>query len=102
MPNIFKRSTKTAADNYVFQPAEELIVDTPPPPPQQQAEEAAEEPVPDIPEEPAPEPTPAEQELHYAQVQAAAILADARKEAAAWREEERKAYLEQQKAKEIA
>ena len=90
MPNIFKRSTKTAADNYVFQPAEELIVDTPPPPPpQQQAEEAAEEPVPDIPEEPAPEPTPAEQELQYAQVQAAAILADARKEAEAYRENAR-------------
>ena len=90
MPNIFKRSTKTAADDYVFQPAAELIVDAPPPPPQQEeAEEVEEESVPEVPEEPAREITAAEQELRYAQVQAAAILADARKEAEAWREKAR-------------
>ena len=91
MPNIFKRITKTAADDYVFQPAAELIVDAPPPS-QQETEEVEEESlpdVPDVPEEPVEEISPAEQELRYAQVQAEAILADARKEAEAYREKAR-------------
>ena len=93
MPKILKRFLKPEADEYVFQPAEQL--------------KAREEPAPSETEENgAPEPeeqekeaeesvSAAEQELRFAKIQAEAILADARKDMEAWKEETRRAFEEE-------
>ncbi len=84
MPGIFKRFVNVAADKYVFPAAEDLTVSSPEP-------EAAALPVFDGEEEleeadasrPTPEPEPEKEPsaVDFAQIQAEAILADARREA---------------------
>ena len=87
MPKIFKRFTQPAADDYIFRPARELMMDEakkePPPPEQPPAAD------------PPPEISEAERELHFAKIQAEAILADARAEAEAYKEEARRSYEEE-------
>ena len=104
LPRIFKRRSGPQADAYVLPQAEELVVDVAPaaPPPPPAAEPGPEPPpidtataapaVEEAPETPPePEVSEAEQELRYAQVQAAAIMDDARAEAEAFRQEARAA-----------
>lgn len=101
MPGIFKRFVNVAADKYVFPAAEDLTVSSPEP-------EAAALPVFDGEEEleeadasrPTPEPEPEKEPsaVDFAQIQAEAILADARREAQSILEkavEEAQAELEQ-------
>ena len=101
MPGIFKRFVNVAADKYVFPDAEDLTVSSPEP-------EAAALPVFDGEEEleeadasrPTPEPEPEKEPsaVDFAQIQAEAILADARREAQSILEkavEEAQAELEQ-------
>lgn len=84
MPNILKRFTNMTASKYVFPDARELPVfsgeELPPPPaPSEEAEDASpQEPAPyEEPGDPEPQPSP----IDFAQVQADAILADARQAA---------------------
>ena len=95
MSKILKNFWKPAADTYVLQPAEELVVEPPPPPPP--AEETPEgdaepekEQEQEQENESAYEESPLEKELKYARLQAEAIIRDARKEAEAYQEEARK------------
>ncbi|MBQ9648299.1 MAG: F0F1 ATP synthase subunit delta [Oscillospiraceae bacterium] len=103
MPNVFKRFLSGGeADDYVFKPASELRVE-----PQKPAREApaAEEPAePAAPEEAAAqEPTPETDPLGFAQVQANAILADAREEAEHYKETARAEFeAELEEAKKAA
>ena len=83
MPKIFKRISQPAADDYIFQPAEKLSFDTLSEPGEaapEQPEEAAET---------EPELGPEEQEIRFAQIQAEAIIADARREAEEYKENAR-------------
>ncbi|MBR1659481.1 MAG: hypothetical protein IJ705_04110 [Oscillospiraceae bacterium] len=90
MPNILKRFLSSDAGSYVFQPAEELMVD-PPPPEEPEAEEiSAEEQHQRLLED--PEATEEEKEISFARVQAEAILRDARAEAERWEAERRAAF----------
>lgn len=102
MPGIFKRFVNVAADKYVFPAAEDLPISAPEPeavelPSFDQEEAPAEQ------EEmplPAPEPEPEKEPtaVDFAQIQAEAILADARREAQAVLEkavEEAQAELDQ-------
>ena len=98
MSKILKNFWKPAADTYVLQPAEELVVGPPPPPPEEAPEDAAEtqqeqeqEREEEQESEIVPEESPQEKELKYARLQAEAIIRDARKEAEAYQEEARKA-----------
>lgn len=89
MPSILKRFMRPSAEDYILPPAEELKVevDTPPPPPPPPTESP---PVPPPPAGEAPveeDPRPAPQNpIDYAEVQAEAILEDARREAQLERE----------------
>ncbi len=90
MPNIFKRFANVTADKYVFTDAAALPIqpDTPPAPEPEEAPqegEAAEAP---------PEPEP-QTPVDFAQVQAEAILADARREADALMTDARQAVAEE-------
>lgn len=94
MPSILKRFLQPTADAYVFQPASELVVQEEPPP-----EEAG--PSPEDPEtedlEAEAAPSPEEDPLGYAKIQAEAILREAREDADRWMEtykEEAMASLE--------
>ena len=99
MSKILKNFWKPAADTYVLQPAEELVVEPPPPPPPPPPEEPSEDTTGEAEQEqeqeqkrePDPEESPGEKELKYARLQAEAIIRDARKEAEAYQEEARKA-----------
>ena len=97
MSKILKNFWKPAADTYVLQPAEDLVVEPPPPPSEEPPEGAADEQV-QVQEteqeqesESIYEESPQEKELRYARLQAEAIIRDARKEAEAYQEEARKA-----------
>ena len=96
MSKILKNFWKPAADTYVLQPAEELVVEPPPPPPppSEETPEGAAEPETEQEQEQesesAYEQSPQEKELNYARLQAEAIIRDARKEAEAYQEEARK------------
>ena len=96
MSKILKNFWKPAADTYVLQPAEELVLEPPPPPPVlEETPEGAAEPEKEQEQEQesesAYEESPLEKELKYAKLQAEAIIRDARKEAEAYQEEARKA-----------
>ena len=97
MSKIFKSFWKPAADTYVLQPAEELVVEPPPPPSEEPSEDAVDEQEQERDQEqeqesePVPEESPQEKELKYARLQAEAIIRDAGKEAEAYREEARRA-----------
>ncbi len=95
MPNILKRFTNVTANKYVFPNAEDLpvLTEEPPAPPAQEPEEGGEAPL-EAPSRPEPEreaePEPAGQSpVDFAQVQAEAILADARREAERFMEQAR-------------
>ena len=96
MPKIFKGLWGAEANNYIFQPAEELKVETnqpiknmgaarekPAPPAPQPASESTPAPESEPPQESTPEVDP----LAFARVQAEAILEDARNEAEQYREQ---------------
>ena len=97
MSKILKSFWKPAADTYVLQPAEELVVEPPPPPSEESPDGAADEQeqVRETEQEQESESiyeeSPQEKELKYARLQADAIIRDARKEAEAYQEEARKA-----------
>lgn len=77
MPNILKRVLRPETEAYVFQPAVELVVA-----PAKKAAERPAEPVEPEPEETAAEqPSPEEDPLGFARVQADALLRDARRQA---------------------
>lgn len=78
MPGIFKRFVHVNADKYVFPDAEDLAVFQPEPVKPEEPEEAQAE-APAQPEEPEPEPEPTP--IDFAQIQANAILEDAKREA---------------------
>ncbi len=94
MPKILKRFMRPDPDAYQFLPAEELVVD------REDAAPAAG--LPELDEEPELEARPPEAgsmepdfppgSIDFAQIQAQAILADARREAEAYREEAIKAF----------
>ena len=103
MPKILKHFLDPDANRYVFQPAEDLVVeDQPPKEPETQAEEiSAEEQHKKLLED--PEATEEEKEISFARVQAEAILRDAREEAEAWKAEQRAAFeAELEEAREAA
>lgn len=79
MPGIFKRFVNVSADKYVFPDAEDLTVFKPEPaaPAAPEDAEADQAEAPDQPVKPPPEPTP----IDFAQIQANAILEDAKREA---------------------
>lgn len=84
MPGIFKRFANVSANKYVFPDAEDLAVSVEEPAPVEPAgpeASPAEEAAPPKPEPEQQEPTP----IDFAQVQANAILQDAREEAEAFR-----------------
>ena len=91
MPNIFKAFSKAKAEPYLFPDASELVVEAEPeeepPVPEDSAppEEAGGLDIriaePEAEPEPEPEPEPEENPVNFAQLQAEAILADARREA---------------------
>lgn len=84
MPGIFKRFANVSANKYVFPDAEDLAVSVEEPAP---VEPAGPEASP-VEEEAQPKPEPEQQEptpIDFAQVQANAILQDAREEAEAFR-----------------
>ncbi len=101
MPNIFKAFSRVKAESYRFPPAEELVVEPepaeeppnpqqPPPPEGEEAESAgfdvlvsdeAGEDQPEAGPEAGTEPEPQENPVTFAQIQAEAILADARRDA---------------------
>ena len=87
MPKIFKRFSQPEADDYIFRPAEELT-------PGGQTRAAAGDASGEIPEEELPA-SPEEQQLRFAQIQAEAILADARNEAEQYKEEARREFEEE-------
>lgn len=93
MPKILKRFLKPEADDYVFQPAEQLEVEEEPAPPEAEDDGAPE------PEEKEEKPdegaSAAEKEIYFAKIQAEAILADARKDMEAWKEKTRRAFEEE-------
>ena len=97
MSKILKNFWKPAADTYVLQPAEDLVVEPPPPPSEEPPEGTADEQVQvqdteqEQESESVYEESPQEKELRYARLQAEAIIRDARKEAEAYQEEARKA-----------
>ena len=119
MPKVFKNFLKSEASKYIFQPAEDLVVEPLPPEPPPEAPEAlpAEDaaagapaytgvdvtippapakPEPERKEEPEPSgPSEAELELRYAKIQAEAIMKDAQAEAEAWKEETRRRFEEE-------
>ena len=84
MPKIFKRHVKPELDDYVLKPTSELVVpgSRPLPETEQRKERRTELP---------PSATPEERELHFAQIQAEAILDDARREAETFQQEARSA-----------
>jgi flagellar assembly protein FliH len=112
LPKVFKSFFGGGASDYIFRPAEDLKVDedkpveaSPPPRPAQQPlfEELEEEPE-TAPAEEAEkteqEPTPENDPIRFANIQAEAILEDARREAASYQErarEEFEAELEEAK-----
>ena len=102
MPKILKKFLNPDANRYVFQPAEELVVETLPPEPEAVPEEVtAEEQHQRLLED--PEATEEEKEISFARVQAEAILRDAREESEAWKAEQRAAFeAELEQAREAA
>ena len=96
MPNILKRFLRPETDDYVFQPAEQLELQEEEPDPSEDEEASAPEPEEEEEEEkeeePEESPSPAEQEIRFARIQAEAIMADARKDMEAWKEETRRAF----------
>ena len=114
MPKVFKSFFGGGASDYIFRPAEELKVDEdkpaeasppPDPPPQKQSwdtETDGEQGYEPLEDEPLSEtePTPETDPIHFARIQADAILEDARREAASYQErarEEFEAELEEAK-----
>ena len=96
MPKIFKGLWGAEANNYIFQPAEELKVETNQPiknmgaareEPASPAPRPASESTPAPESEPPQESTPEVDPLAFARVQAEAILEDARSEAEQYREQ---------------
>ncbi len=85
MPNILKRFTNMTASKYVFPDAKELPVfsdEMPAPPPLEEEEGAEGEPLEAAaPQEEFREPEPQQSPIDFAQVQADAIIADARQQA---------------------
>ena len=90
MPKILKRRSKPETNSYVLRPASELIVD-----PAEIVVPLVEEPE-AVPAEPQPEQiSREEEELRFAQIQAQAILDDARRDAEAYRAQARKEFEEE-------
>lgn len=91
MPNILKRFLKPETDDYIYQPADQLELQEEEPAPSEDEDENAPEPE-ETEEEPEESVSAAEQEIRFAKIQAEAIMADARKDMEAWKEETRQAF----------
>lgn len=98
MPKVFKSFLGREADDYVFQPASELKIESRKP---EQTEPPEETEQPEAPETDAPadkapsEPTPETDPIGFAKIQAEAIIADAKREAGQYKEQLRAEFDEQ-------